>query len=188
MRVKESTSTPPTQRVQPVRITTKGEIKLEIERRFLVKYLPKNLDQYPNERIRQGYLSTKEGTSIRIRKVGEKYYQTIKKGTGKIREEGEVEIPLTMYSILWKETKGRRLKKVRHEIPYEDKIIQLDVYEGKLEGLITVEVEFKSEEECDKFIPPKWFGAEVTDMKEFANRYLATNGISHALLKKLTSS
>ena len=113
MKVRKPITSPPVHKVQPVKITTKGEIKLEIERRFLVKYLPKNLDQYPNERIKQGYLSTKEGTSIRIRKVGEKYYQTIKKGTGKIREEGEVEIPLTMYSILWKETKGRRLKKIR---------------------------------------------------------------------------
>lgn len=185
MEVKGTTSSLSVQKVQPIK--TIGEEKLEIERRFLIKKSPENLEQYKHSDIEQGYLSTKEGTSIRIRKKGDKFYQTIKKGTGKIRKEFEVEIQQGLYNILWKETKGRRLEKTRYEIPYEGKIIEFDIYKGKLGGLVTAEVEFESEEKCDSFIPPDWFGAEVTEMKEFTNKYLATHGISRALLRKLTS-
>ena len=163
-----------------------GQPSLEIERRFLVKELPDNLEQYLHEDIVQGYLSTEEGTSIRLRHQGDNYYQTIKKGTGKIREEIEIPISKPMYDILWNETKGRRIKKTRYEIPDGENIIQLDIYSGKkLKGLETVEVEFKSIEECDNFTPCEWFGAEVTEIKEFTNKQLATHGIPEKLLKQL---
>ncbi len=172
-------------KIQPLGIKPGGKPLLEIERRFLVKELPDNLDIYPNNNIVQGYLSTKEGTSIRLRKEGDKYYQTIKKGTGKVREEIEIEISKPMYDILWNETKGRRIRKTRYEIPYNEHIIQLDIYDGKLKGLLTVEVEFGTIDECDDFIPPEWFGTELTDIKEFTNKSLATHGLNEKLLKKL---
>ncbi len=164
----------------------KGKPTLEIERKFLVNNLPEDLNKYPSNYIVQGYLSTEEGTSIRLRKEGDKYYQTIKKGTGKVREEIEMEITKPMYDVLWGETKGRRIKKIRYEIPYgEENIIQLDIYEGKLKGLQTVEVEFTTIEACDAFIPPEWFGPELTDIKDFTNKHLATQGLNEKLFKKL---
>jgi len=130
-------------------------------------------------------LSTEEGTSIRLRQQGDKFFQTVKKGTGKVREEIEVEISKAMYDILWNETKGRRIKKTRYEIPIGEHTIQLDIYNGKLTGLVIAEVEFNSIDECDDFKPPEWFGAEITDIKEFTNKRLATNGLDEDLLKKL---
>lgn len=175
----------PPQITQHTVINLKGQTKLEIERRFLVKSLPQNLNKYKHEHIEQGYLATENGTSIRIRSVGGKYYQTVKTGSGKIRGETEFEITKELYELFWKETKGRRLEKTRYEIPYNGRTIELDVYEGNLRGFETVEVEFDDEKECDEFKPPDWFGPEVTGIKEFTNKHLATNGIPHKLIKEL---
>ena len=151
--------------------------QFEIERRFVVKYLPENLNQHPHERITQGYLQTNDGTSVRLRKEKGKYYQTTKTGSGKVRAETNIEISKELFDALWHLTKGRRLEKTRYEIPYKGRTIQLDIYHGKLRGLITCEVEFDSEKECDKFEPPNWFGKEVTENKNYSNKNLAANGI-----------
>ncbi len=166
-------------------ITLKAKVGPEIERRWDVKYLPKNHSQYPHDRILQGYLYTRNGRSIRIRKVGDKYYQTVKEGTGIKKDEAEIEIPELMYKMLWKEAKERDLEKTRYRIPYNGFIIELDIYHGKLKGFMTVEVEFNSKEEARKFIPPDWFGVELTGIKEFSNKSLATEGISKKLLERL---
>ncbi len=154
-----------------------GKTQLEIERRFLVKTLPEDLKKYPHEDIKQGYLESKDGTSIRLREINDKYYQTTKVGTGKIRIETEVEISKNLFNSLWYLTKHRRLAKTRYEIPYQLVTIQLDIYQGNLNGFKTVEVEFDSEEECNKFTPPDWFEKEVTDDKKYSNKHLATNGL-----------
>ena len=36
------------------------------------------------------------------------------------------------------------------------------------------EVEFGSKESADGFIPPEWFGEEVTFEREYHNSYMAT--------------
>lgn len=151
---------------------------LEIERKFLVKSLPADLDKYPHNEILQGYLpKTGEEKSPRIRKKGDKYYKTIKKGHGKVRIENEEEITEEVFNSLWPSTEGRRIEKTRYEIPHADGTIELDVYHGDLEGFYTAEVEFSDEESCDKFVPPDWFGEEKTDDKRYSNRKLATYGL-----------
>ena len=49
---------------------------MEIERKFLVKELPANLDSYATQRISQGYLST--NPVVRIRRSNDEYYLTYK--------------------------------------------------------------------------------------------------------------
>ena len=170
-------------------IPLKGEIKLEIERKFLVKHLPRNYRQYPHKYMEQGYLFTKEGTSFRLRETAHKDDDmTIKLGTGSTKPELAYEFPKVFYKALWNETKGARLKKTRYEIPYDKWTIELDIYHGRLEGFYTAEVEFDSEEEADEFILPEWFGREVTGIKGFTNRNLATKGVPRKLLRKLARS
>jgi adenylate cyclase len=45
---------------------------------------------------------------------------------------------------LWRLTVGRRLEKTRYRIPLGRLTIELDVFHGKLRGLIVAEVEFAS--------------------------------------------
>ncbi len=150
----------------------------EIERKFLIKSLPKNLDWYQCEDIRQGYLSISEdGTEVRLRQKGEKYFKTVKSGSGKIRFELESEITKDQFNLLWQATAGKRIEKTRYEIPHENRIIELDVYHGNLNGLLSAEIEFSSEEDSNKFVAPEWMGEEITDDKRYKNQNLALRGI-----------
>src|SRR5256885_15827846 len=90
----------------------------EIERKFLVRKMPDGLTSYPSNEISQGYLvSLDDGTQVRLRKIGERYSLTLKRGTGNVREEREVELAATQFDALWPATEGKRLVKTRYEIP-----------------------------------------------------------------------
>lgn len=150
----------------------------EIERKFLVNELPENLNQYSSKDIIQGYIAIgTDGTEVRLRKKGEKYFQTVKSNGDKIRFETEIEITKGQFDSLWKITQSKRLEKTRYEIPLENRVIELDIYLGNLAGLVSAEVEFSNEEESNNFTPPKWFGQEITGEKGYKNQSLALYGL-----------
>ncbi len=150
----------------------------EIERKFLVKLLPENLEQYPHKDIAQGYLAiTEDGTEVRLRQKGEKYFQTVKSGAGKTRFESEIEITENQFNTLWEATNGKRVEKTRYEISHESGTIELDVYHGDLDGLLSAEMEFTSEEASNAFVAPEWLHEEVTDDKRYKNQSLALHGV-----------
>lgn len=65
------------------------------------------------------------------------------------------------------------IEKNRYKIKISEKLIaEVDVYYKELDGLITIEVEFSSEEEAREFITPKWFGKKL-DKNMFSNSVLA---------------
>jgi len=157
----------------------------EIERKFLIASLPPDLDKFPKKEISQGYLAiTPDGTEVRLREKGNKYYQTIKTAGGKIRGETEIEITKEQFQSLWPMTEGKRVEKTRYEIPYQNSLIELDVYAGSLKGLLTAEVEFKTEKGSNEFTPPDWFGKEVTEDKRYKNQNLAIAGKPEISLKQ----
>ena len=150
----------------------------EIERKFLVTETPPGLDRYPHEAIRQGYLALDpDGTEVRIRQKGDRFFQTIKRGGGLQRTEVEALLTRAQFEAFWPMTEGRRVEKVRYEIAYQDRVIELDVYGGALSGLLTAEVEFPSIEASAAFQPPPWLNHEITEDKRYKNRNLAVNGI-----------
>jgi adenylate cyclase len=155
----------------------KGSKIREIERKFLVKSLPADLMRYPRKEIAQGYpIVANDGAEVRLRKIGGRYFQTIKSGGGKVRTEVEIEITKEQFDVLWPATEGKRLEKIRYIIPHRGRKIELDVYRGKLAGLLVAEVEFDSAEESERFSPPAWFGKEVTEDKRYKNKNLALYG------------
>ena len=149
----------------------------EIERKFLIKEAPGNLEDYTSYEIDQGYLIITDDSELRIRRKGSDYFQTIKTGEGLSRGEKEIKITAEQFKALWPLTEGRRVEKVRYEIDYKSLLIELDIYAGKLDKLITAEVEFKSDSESNKFTPPEWFGPEVTSDSRYKNKNLAISGI-----------
>ena len=149
----------------------------EIEKKFLVTELPQNLESYPHSEITQGYIRiTGDGTEERVRRKGARFLHTIKSGKGLIRKESEKEISEKEFSELWPMTEGMRIIKTRYDIEYVGVLIELDIFSGNLDGLIVAEVEFESEEESEKFVPPKWFGSEITDDERYKNKNLAIYG------------
>ena len=149
---------------------------IEIERKWLVDK-PPDLSKYKGVRIIQGYIAvTPEGTEVRLRRKGAKYYVTIKSGSGLQRGENEIDLSRRQFKSLWAATNGRRLEKVRYTFTWRGKTIELDVYRKELAGLKVVEVEFKTIKQAQAFRPPKWFGREVTDEEKYKNVSLAIRG------------
>ena len=150
---------------------------MEIERKFLIP-TPPELDQVPRSHIEQAYVAIDpSGNEVRIRRRGDETSLTIKGGRGRSRAEEEFAIDPGRFTRLWELSDDRRLEKTRYELPTDDGLtIELDVYEGGLEGLVTAEVEFACAEAADRFVPPPWFGREVTDDDAYKNRRLAVDG------------
>lgn len=152
----------------------------EIEKKFLIKNLPGDLNQYKKIHVVQGYLSSSGRPSLRVRKYGEEYILSYKFKEKTQREAAnvarEVELPLVeeTFEHLMKKIDGQIIEKNRYLIPLQDDLVaELDVFEGYLDGLKFVEVEFKSEEDAANFNPPEWFGKDVTFDVHFKNGYLA---------------
>jgi adenylate cyclase len=146
----------------------------EIERKFLVKWLPDNLMPSRQLIIEQGYLATESaGRQVRLRKTDRAASLTFKVGRGSHREEREIKLTPNQFAALWPGTAGRRLRKVRYEIPWDNVLIEIDIYRGRHAGLVVAEVEFPDRASCRRFKAPWWFGREVTGEKRYSNVRLA---------------
>ena len=159
---------------------------MEIEKKYKVKYLPENYNQYPCKVIEQGYLC--ENPVVRIRKSNDDYILTYKSKFGidntssmRARVNHEVEVPLNKegYEHLKEKIDGNLISKKRYVLPLKaeggkesqtELRAELDIFEENLDGLMIVEVEFASEEMAGEFVPPEWFGEDVTFDNRFANK------------------
>ena len=126
--------------------------------------------------IIQGYLST--SPVIRIRKENESYYLTYKGAGFLSREEHNLMLDKDSFYHLLPKCDGTIIRKTRYLIPYLTYTIEFDQFHDTYDGLYLAEVEFNSEEEANNFIPPSWFGAEVTYDSTYSNSTLShSNGI-----------
>lgn len=144
---------------------------MEIERKFLIKTLPENLEDYPCRELEQGYLCT--GPVVRVRKDNDKYELTYKSKGMMVREEYNLPLTKDSYEHLKQKADGRIIVKKRYMIPYGNYTIELDVFQEDLASLVLAEVEFPSEEEAKSFTPPDWFGEDVTFSKFYHNSTLS---------------
>lgn len=147
---------------------------LEIERKFLVKGEFRHLAK-ENRHISQGYLSTEEGKTVRVRVADDKGFLTIKgktNETGMSRFEWEKEIPLEeaerMLSMC-----SRLIEKVRYLVDVGEHTYEVDEFHGDNEGLVVAEIELSSEDES--FVKPDWLDKEVTGDIRFFNSMLMRN-------------
>lgn len=145
---------------------------MEIERKFLIKKLPDNLTSYKARKIEQAYLCT--NPVVRVRRDNDDYYLTYKSKGMIVREEYNLPLTKEAYGHLLAKADGNIITKTRYEIPEKDNLtIELDVFEGKFDGLLLAEVEFASEEEALCYIPPEWFGEDVSNSTKYHNSTLS---------------
>ena len=145
---------------------------MEIERKFLMPCMP-DVSGLSSREIEQGYISREP--EIRVRRKGDKFYITFK-GKGDLsRAETEISVSEAEYNELRSFVTSKRLiKKTRTETPLENGLIaEADEYHGELCGFFAVEVEFASEDEARSFVPPAWFGRELTYEDRVKNMNLA---------------
>lgn len=140
---------------------------MEIERKWLIKKLPENIEQYNYHLIEQAYLTT--NPVIRVRREDDTYYMTYK-GSGLMARE-EYNLPLTKEAYLTLKTKaeGNIITKKRFLIPIDPYTIELDVFEEPFAPLIIAEIEFPTVEEALSYKALDWFGEDVTNNTEYHN-------------------
>ena len=165
---------------------------IEIERKFLVNRLPGDLSMYHKKELMQGYISTEP--VLRLRRSDDDYIFTFKnagplaiekalKNKAPVEtEEFESSLTKEQFDKLWSLVSGNEIIKSRYYIPLDGGLVaETDVYRGRLKGLLIVEVEFDTVSEAKTFIPPDWFGEDVTGDKRYSNA-----GLSQSLPPDLT--
>ncbi len=159
---------------------------LEIERKYLVNStIHAVLEELEPLSIRQGYiLHHPEGKTVRVRTKGDKGFLTIKgKTIGITRSEFEYEIPHEDSLALLDQFCNAVLTKDRYAIVVGGKTWDIDVFHGKLEGLIVAEIELESEDEA--FEIPTWVTKEVSDDARYYNANLINGGIGDGELVRV---
>ncbi len=148
---------------------------LEIEHKFLLKN-----DRWRNEidhsvYYKQGYLSSTEKNSIRVRISDSKAWLNIKSATiGNHRLEYEYEIPLQEADEILNQLCHKPLiEKTRHFVKHADHLWEIDEFAGDNKGLIVAEVELGELDE--QFAKPDWAGEDVTEDIRYYNNQLSKN-------------
>lgn len=93
------------------------------------------------------------------------------------REEYNLPLTKEAYEHLKPKADGLVISKTRYLIPEKDGLtIELDVFHDTYEGLFLAEVEFPDEETAIAYIPPAWFGEDVTHSGKYHNSVLSKGG------------
>lgn len=146
----------------------------ETERKFLVTGDFKS-QAYNATRIRQGYISSGNGRTVRVRIRGDKGYLTIKGPSGAAgltRYEFDTEIPLADAMDLMEICEPGIIDKTRYLVKSPDgrHTWEIDEFYGDNEGLLLAEVELSHEGE--EFTKPDFIGREVTGDRRYYNSHM----------------
>jgi CYTH domain-containing protein len=142
--------------------------------------IPFDFSKFDHIYIEQAYISV--DPVIRLRRADDVFYLTVKQGGGMVREEAEFVITREQYDRLLSKVETNTIRKTRVLIPIAAGLTaELDLYEGTLTGFVTVEVEFENAQNAREFVPPAWFGREVTEDARYANSTIAVYGLQISL-------
>lgn len=148
---------------------------VEIERKFLVQGDYKSL-AVSQSRIRQGYICSSRGRTVRVRLRDDKGYLTIKGPSlngGLSRYEFEKEISVDEALSLLCLCEPGMVDKIRWLVPVGKHVFEVDEFFGDNEGLVVAEVELA--EETEDFERPAFLGMEVTGDRRYYNSSLRSN-------------
>lgn len=149
----------------------------ETERKFLVVGEFKHL-AYNSSHIKQGYIASGNGRTVRVRIRDDRGYLTIKGPSGKAgisRYEFEKEIPLQDAEDLMLICEPGIIEKTRYLVKSPDgrHTFEVDEFYGDNEGLIMAEVELADENEPYEKLD--FIGKEVTGDRRFYNSHMRKN-------------
>jgi adenylate cyclase len=145
-------------------------MRIEIERKFLVANDGWRSAVTNVERLRDGLVGESNGAKVRVR-LGEKSASLTVKShrIGMSRSEFEYDIPKAdAEAMLTCVCGGRFFEKTRHTVENAGSLWVVDIYEGRLAGIILAEIELDSEHQPIEI--PAWAGPEVTNNPRFHKR------------------
>ncbi len=149
----------------------------EIERKWLIDEFKDYIlaQPVPKQLIKQGYVMVEPESQLRVRLADCKTHICLKYTDNLIRDEYEYEIPLKDGLEILKrcDWKLEKIRRTLNSFP-DDTVHVADYYPN---GLMFVEVEFKSIEDAEAFEPPFFFGKEITGNREYSNITLAKQNL-----------
>ena len=166
----------------------------EIERVWVLRAAPAIPHGVPVEpwEIEQGYLAPvadgeeqlaargfPEGRLRRVRtpEGRERFFHTVKSGSGVVRTETEREITRGEFDVEWPRTEGRRIAKTRQRVSVDGLVWEIDLFASM--PLVMVEVEL--DDVAQPFTMPAWIAEhvarEVSDDSRYRNAALAMYGL-----------
>ena len=146
---------------------------LEIERKFLVCGEGYKQQAFHHSRIKQGYISSRRGATVRVRLRDGQGFLTIKgpsDNKGMSRYEFEKEISAEEAAHLFELCEPGIIDKTRYLVRAGNHTFEVDEFYGDNEGLVMAEVELQSETET--FEKPSFIGQEVTGDRRYYNSHL----------------
>ena len=171
----------------------------EIERVWVLRAMPAIPTDESVEvwEIEQGYLAPEASTEAELARLGfpegrlrrvvepsgaERFFHTVKRGAGVVREETEREITRAEFEATWPHTRGRRLAKTRHRVREGGLVWEVDRFRDLRVGdapLVMVEVELS--DAAERFEMPSWIAPlvvrEVSEDPRYRNSALAMRGV-----------
>ena len=152
---------------------------LEIERKFLVRSDDYKRMAHSSSHIRQGYICSGHGRTVRVRQRDAQGFLTIKGPSldgGLSRYEFEKEIAPDEAEQLFRLCEPGIIDKTRYLVKSGQHTFEVDEFYGENEGLVMAEVELSAPDE--PYEKPVFIGKEVTGDRRFYNSHLRVNPFS----------
>jgi len=151
--------------------------ELELEKTYLAKYVPQDLESNPSELISDVYVPQEADHAVlRLRHKGDKYCITKKEpisGTDSSRQhEHTINLSQQEYEAL-ASCSNKVLVKRRYVVELGGRSAEVDVFQGGLAGLVVIDFEFDTDKEMAAFSPPDICLADVTQDEVVAAGKLA---------------
>jgi len=146
---------------------------LEIERKFLVVDDSFKREAFASSLIKQGYICSHRGRTVRVRLRDDRGYLTIKGPSldgGLSRYEFEKEISVQEAEELFMICEPGVIEKRRFLVKSGIHTFEVDEFYGDNEGLVMAEVELNSPDE--DYLKPAFIGKEVTGDRRYYNGQL----------------
>lgn len=163
---------------------------IENERTFLLTEFPSYLDLDKSAKLIDIYIpADSDHPCLRIRQRGDRYEITKKQPINNDptqQTEDTIKLTKDEFNSLAKGQK-RIIKKLRYTTKFNGNILEIDVFEGKLKGLILADFEFDNEQKLKNFIAPEFCIHDVSHEKVIAGGILSgisRNDLKVKLLKK----
>ena len=151
-------------------------IEIELEKTYLIKYLPEGFDISSFKEIKDIYIPKEiEHSILRIRQKGDKYEITKKEPVQGLdsSEQYEHTIFLTKEEFLaLEQVQGKKIRKIRYYYNHKGIQAEIDIFQDDLLGLVLVDFEFAKKEDKDNFEIPEFCLVDVTQDKYFAGGML----------------
>ncbi len=154
----------------------------EIEKKYLLKdSIISLIDEYglKPHKITQFYTTITPDKSVRYRQMDDRYFKTIKHGTGASRDEEEVEISEQKFHRKFEDRIKKPIRKNRYMFHFEGKEYAIDVFKKDLKGLFMLEIEFPSMEDFEQFKLPSILDAHVIKDVSFDESFKNKNMVLH---------